>query len=264
MLNDHPTRMIVDTGAMMTVIRLDTAQRLHLTLDERGYGEGIGGRQTNYVFDARTFAIGRLHGQHLTLDASEMGQPSREGFEGGLFGADFLAAYDVDLDLPEHKAILYKPVKGCGHAAAFLSQPLYGLPMLSSYNPSDYRAHISVGIEGKRLRALVDTGAPHTVIFRQAAHRVGLSWNDLKGDPHFHVGGIGPRASEAIRHKLTSLTIGELTVRNLPVAIVDDNLGEDDMLLGLDFLSRVHAWFDFSSKTLVLQYPPKPSPPAPS
>jgi hypothetical protein len=48
----------------------------------------------------------------------------------------------------------------------------------------------------------------------------------------------------------------------MPVEIVDQRSDEDaDMLLGLDFLSRVHVWLSFSSRTLVMQYLPEPSPP---
>jgi hypothetical protein len=32
-----------------------------------------------------------------------------------------------------------------------------------------------------------------------------------------------------------------------------------DVLLGEDFISRVHLWISYSSHTLIMQYPPKPS-----
>ena len=60
---------------------------------------------------------------------------------------------------------------------------------------------------------------------------------------------------------LTPVTIGGLTVTHLPVAIIDQAAPDDtDMILGMDFMSRVHTWFSFSSKTLILQYPFLPSP----
>jgi hypothetical protein len=33
-----------------------------------------------------------------------------------------------------------------------------------------------------------------------------------------------------------------------------------DMLLGLSFLAKLHAWISYSSQTLVVQFPPAPSP----
>jgi hypothetical protein len=33
------------------------------------------------------------------------------------------------------------------------------------------------------------------------------------------------------------------------------------MLLGLNFLAKVHAWISYSSQTLVIQFPPAASPP---
>jgi clan AA aspartic protease (TIGR02281 family) len=125
-------------------------------------------------------------------------------------------------------------------------------------------AFVDVVIGGKKLTALVDTGSPHSVLFRDAARRVGLSLSDLRGDPRFYVSGTGPHRVAAVSHKLAPVQIGDITVQNLPVVIVDQHSDPGmDMILGMDFLSRVHVWFDFHSSTLVMQYPPRPSPPRP-
>jgi hypothetical protein len=60
---------------------------------------------------------------------------------------------------------------------------------------------------------------------------------------------------------MQAITIGDVTLNHLPVAIMDTRSDDDtDMLLGLDFLSRVHVWLSFSSHTVVMQYPARPSP----
>ncbi len=261
-LNGEPTTMILDTGAQETTVTRQAAARLHLTLQPHGFAEGVGGQQAGYQFVAKTFQIGSLHGSGLEMMASDMGLLSRNGEISGLLGDNFLAAYDLDLDLPDHKAILYARIEGCSKPSAVLSGTLYGLPLVQSYNPNDHRPRVHVQIDGKTLTALVDSGASHTLVFRDAARRLGLRLADLATDPHFRAGGIGPDQPDAVRHVLTPVTVGDLTVRNMPAAIVDQaSLGQDEMLLGLDFLSRVHAWFSFSSHTLIMQFPPQPSPP---
>jgi predicted aspartyl protease len=68
----------------------------------------------------------------------------------------------------------------------------------------------------------------------------------------------------AARHVLESVTIGDLIVKNMPVAVTDQRLGDVDMLLGLPFTRQVHVWISNSSHTLIMQYPPAPSPKLPA
>ncbi len=257
LLNGVPVSMWLDTGAQMTTLRKASAERLSLPLMAlNGTVEGVGGSSLAYGFTARSFQIGRLSGHNFKLFASDLGL-SRPGPEtDGLLGADFLGAYDLDLDLQDHKAILFKPVSGCSKPTAALGGDLYVVPMVTSGLNTDPRAHVRVTIAGKTLTALVDTGAPNSLLFRNAARRIGLAPSALAADPHFRAGGTGPATRNAVRHVLAPVQIGELTVFNLPVAIIDQaGFPDADMLLGLDFLSRVHTWFSFSSNTLVLQYP---------
>ncbi len=255
--------MIFDTGAESTTVTSAAADRLHLQLEPGGFATGIGGTRSGYVFVAKTFQIGRLHGRSLELHASQMDFPAGPSPVDGLLGDDFLAAYDVDLDLPEHKAILFRVLEGCSRPSAALTGELDAIPMVAASDVNDHRPFVRVQVAGKTLTALVDSGASSTVIFRNAASRLGLHPDALQNDPHFRAGGIGPNSVNAVRHVMTPITVGDLIVQNVPAAIVDQRSFDDaDMLLGLDFLKHVHAWFSFSSRTLVIQYPPLASPPA--
>ena len=262
LLNGKPAVLFIDTGAEETVLVAAAASRLSLPLEPAGTATGIGGSASRYVFVARRFQIGTLHGTRLTLAASDTAFGPESKID-GLLGVDFLAAYDLDLDLKEHKALLFAKIAGCSHPTAVLTGQLYGVPMIGSSNPNDHRPFVSVEVGGKRMVALIDSGSPGTVIFRNAARRLGLDIANLPGDRRFKVGGMGPGHPDAVRHVLTPMTVGDLTISNMPAAIVDQHsFDEADMLLGLDFLSRVHVWYSFSSHTLVMQYPPLASPSA--
>ncbi len=264
LLNGHSTSMIVDTGANITALAKSSADRLNLSLERlSGSSEGIGGSQINYGFETRSYQIGRLHGRRFRLLASEMGSVGQTGVD-GLFGSDFLSAYDVDVDLPERTVKLFRPVGGCtaDHPKAALSGELYAVPMIAVAD--DDRPLVNVQVGGRTLRALVDTGAPISVIFRDSARRIGLDTRQFPADRRFHVGGIGPAQPGAVLHVLAPVTMGEVTIYNFPVAVIDQRSPRNsDMLLGLDLLSRAHPWFSFSSHTLILQVPPLASPPSP-
>jgi predicted aspartyl protease len=264
-LNGVQTNMIIDTGAQGTMVTKAAADRLGLPIrfTERR-AVGIGGSRSIYSFYARSFRIGGLHGEHLPLDVSDADFSGFDPPADGLFGADFLAAYDIDVDLWDHQARLFKAISGCTSPAAALDQPLFMAALVPGGFPGDTSPYVHVQVGGTTLLAEVDSGASYTVIFRHAARRLGLNTEDLTADPHFKSAGVGPRTRDAVRHVMTPITIGEVTISNLPVAIVDQNMEDGtEMLLGTDFLSHVHVWLSFSSHTLVMQYPPKPSPKVP-
>jgi clan AA aspartic protease (TIGR02281 family) len=264
-LNGVETNMILDTGAQGTLVTKAAATRLHLPLMfTGGHVSGVGGSRSLYLFYAHSFRLGELHGENLQLTVSDATFDTYDRPVDGLFGADFLATYDIDLDLLEHKARLFKVISGCSRPNALLDQPLFEADLVHGGPMGDASPFVRVEIGGKTLLAVVDSGAPNTVVFRSAARRLGVDLDSLAHDPHFAATGVGPNARAAVRHVMAPITVGEVTVSNLPVAIVDERMpGGIDMLLGMDFLSRVHVWLSFSSHTMIMQYPPKASPPLP-
>jgi len=263
-LNGTDIKMLVDTGAELTVVRQAAADRLKLSatrLPDRLYG--IGGARYAAVFEAKTFEIGKLHGQNLDMVVSDFAVRPSSGID-GLLGMDFLSQYDIDLDLPDNKIRLFKAVRGCHSVSAALEEPLYPQPMYFQNNGAGPSATIQVAIGGRHVLARIDSGATTTALYRDAKSRAGVTTANLANNQHSYMVGTGPRKVESIEHTVEAITIGDITLNNLPVAIMDTRSDDDtDMLLGLDFLSRVHVWLSFSSHTVVMQYPPKPSPPDP-
>ena len=261
-LNDHPTTMMLDTGGAVTLITKRAADRMGLALQDTGaYLHGVGGAQTLYAFEADSFRIGQLHGAHLTLGVSDIGIGSRDSQIDGIFGADFLSDYDVDFDFPENKVGLFKVVAGCDQPDAHLDGPLYFAPFATPSHANDPRPQIRVVIGGIPLKAVVDSGAQRTAIYRNAADRLGLNLDNLAAGRHYHAIGIGPQARDEVRLIMAPIRIGDITISHLPVAVIDQRSDDDvDMLLGLDFLAHVHVWLSFHSHTMIMQYPPRPSP----
>jgi predicted aspartyl protease len=265
LLDGQPTSMMLDTGSQFTVVSKGTADRMNLDIFAlRGEMSGIGGSRGAYAFSAETFQLGRLQGKSLPLMVSELAlSPGGQPVD-GLLGSDFLASYDVDLDFPAARARLFKPNGHCPVPPVVLDEPLYQAKLVRSEHPLDERPFVWVQTLGKPLLAAVDSGAAHTLIFRNAARRLGLRFEDLAAEPHFRARGVGPETPILVRHVMTPITIGEVTIANLPVAILDEPSPDStDMLLGMDFLTEVHVWLSFSSRTMFMQYPPKPSPALP-
>jgi predicted aspartyl protease len=268
-LNGTEMNMLVDTGAQLTIIRAAAAKRLKLEGTRLPIIlTGIGGERYVDGFRAKTFEIGKLHGQNLTMMVADVADLASDQTDGnsidGILGMDFLAQYDIDLDLPENKIRLFKPIRGCHSARAALEEPLYTQPMYWQGVALVASAVVPVGIGGRHLLALIDSGATSTAIYRNVKYRAGLTTADLARDPRSYTRGVGPRKVATVEHRVAALTIGDITIQHLPITVMDERSDDQaDMLLGRDFLSRVHVWLSFSSRTVVMQLPPRPSPPDP-
>jgi predicted aspartyl protease len=261
MLNDQPAQMVFDTGFSTSVISLKTADRIGLPhmhdQDVEGWiGQvsGIGGSKAAMVVTARKVDVGGLIGKNYNFVSADIGSHFAEG----LLSVDLISRYDIDLDFPENQIVLYRPNGDCSAPSAFLASPLYSAPLLPV--GSDQRPRLTVSVGGKELTAMIDTGAPHSAIFRRAAERLGLHMESLADDPHSVAGGVGPHTVKAVRHAFEPVSIGDLEFDNMKVDILDEH-GDTgaDMLLGGDFQRAVHLWISYSSQTLIMQYPPRPS-----
>jgi len=260
-INGQPADMILDTGAFGTVLTHEAVTRLHLPTPEWTNAEarGIGGTRSLSVLQTAQFKLGRLHGRDLHFGVFDSPKVLGTAPVDGVLGMDLMSQFDIDLDLPEHKVILYRAQGGCGHPAVALDQPLFVLPMVQDEH--ERSVVVEVSIAGKRLRALLDSGSDSNVFFRGAARRLGLDDSALANDTRGMMRGVGPRAVEVRRHVSEPVEVGDLTIRNMPVDISrESRTGDFDMILGLDFFLRVHVWMSFSSHTVIMQFPPKASP----
>ncbi len=264
-LDGQPASLMLDTGSEFTVVSKATADRMNLDIVAMpGHMSGVGGMRGAYVMSADIFQIGRLQGKNLPLMVSDLTLSPGGTPIDGLLGSDFLSSYDVDLDFSENKARLFKVSGNCRGTPTVLDDPLFQAKLVRSEHSLDSRPFVWVRIGGKSLLASVDSGAAHSLIFRNAANRLGLHIEDLAQEPHFYARGLGPTTPILVRHVMTPITIGEVTISNLPVALLDERSPDStDMLLGMDFLSVVHVWLSASSHVMIMQYPPKPSPPLP-
>ena len=259
-INGKTSNFMFDTGDEFTMLTTDAVRRLGLTSEDLfGYAEGIGGaRQVGRTMTHRV-QLGSLKGGDFPLLVADMKMEPTSPPADGILGMDFLALYDIDLDWATRRISLFRKLQGCTKPGAALAQPLYAVPMLpSEFNHPAIR--FPVTLDGQVFTAELDTGTYHTALFRRAARRLGLTKTALAADPHAHIQGVGPRAVEEASHVFGSVGIGDLTLKNTKIAVVDQPLGDVDVLVGLAFMTKVHVWISNSSHALILQYPPLPSP----
>ncbi len=275
-VNGHPANLALDTGAFSTTFWLSSAEQLGISM--RGTDtetSGVGGVRQIYRGTAKRFRIGSLDADNMEVAAAVSEVGARGWGADGVLGMNMMAAYDVDLDTPGQHVIIFEADGDCRKPNVALSPPLYSVALENVQN--NRQAVVELTIEGQRFRALLDTGAPGTVMYRHAANRLGMDLSGLRAPGHHVVRGIGPFGVAAMTHVFEHVSIGSLTVNNMQVEIVDqverkrvhtgslltdptdEEGGGQDMLLGADFLQKVHVWLSHSSHRLIMQYPPRES-----
>ena len=265
-INGQPATLMLDTGSFSNILATAATRRLRLHADMDGANhfrgvprdpyviEGLGGMGLGDEVVADSFQVGAMHGKHFHFVTADLGSEKLDGF----LSTDFLAGYDIDLDVPGSEVRLYRWGGACERPRAYLQEPLYTTPLVA--DEDDKRPQVSVLIDGHSFRALIDTGADVSMIYRGAAGSLGVAFDQTDPARRFTLHGFGPHNVSAVQHAF-SVTIGDLTFRNMRIAVVDKSSAAGiDMLLGADFQRKVHLWISNSSRTLVMQYPPQASP----
>jgi len=278
-INEHPANLVLDTGFFATSLNLEAGDRLGVRLNRIGReAYGIGGVRDVYSGTARHMRVGQMNADGMVLGGGAYWTARQQPGWDGVFGMNMMSAYDIDLDFAGGYAILFEADGDCHHPTVGLAPPLYKVPLEAI--AKDRQADILITIDGQRVKALLDTGAFQSFIYRKAAARLGVDVSVMDAPGHEMASGIGPFAVKYFRHIFHSVKIGPLEVHDmeigilnqkdnginriktgslLPSALDPDAPNTEDMVLGLDFFQRFHAWISHSSQNLILQYPPAPS-----
>lgn len=257
-VNGQPVNLIVDTGAVGTFVTPQAASRVGLPITST-FDTGVNGVGGRRHFDhglARHLDIGSLHVPNTPIEVADIGLPPAQPPIDGLLGIDLLNRFDLDIDLARRRLVFYEPGRACPGSSNALEPPLYSADLLPK-QANDGRLHVTVTINGLDFRAVLDTGAAVTTLFKNAADRLALTSKPVSIGT---LSGVGERRVPFSRQAIKSIGIGTLEVDNLPIAIADQpSAGTDDMLLGRDLLQRIHFWVSQSSRTLIMQAPPRAS-----
>ncbi len=254
MINDHPARMVLDTGAQRSMVTRDAVRRLDLTLDEwvATTMRGVGGVERNRNALPRSITLGGVALERRTRTRDTSLTVATLPFAGidGLLGRDFLSLFDLDLDMRAGLVTLFA-TQGCSGAFLPWTRPYVALPVS---NPADTALVVDVRLDGTNLRALLDTGAGVTVLAAPGMARMGLTVEALATTPQAHAAGLGPRTVTGWSRRFTTLLVGpdvtpDPTLWVAPVRLVPIV----DMLLGADWLAQRRVWISFATRQVLIE-----------
>jgi predicted aspartyl protease len=256
-IDGHPVTMVVDTGGEISELTPDALARdkgartyASSVMSIQGVGEAVSFADTRIPH----FAIGRLVGRVDVMPAlSDFGHRVDGLLSAGALGG----RYDLDVDIAGGRLGYYTEEGRCQGVHVALSPPLYGVPLVESGR--DVVPVVSVVIGGRRLRAMLDTGAEMSLISAEAAGRVGAALGPeiKRGQKIMGIDGV---LQTLPVHLIDRIDFGPIGMLRVPAVVAGPMAGDFEVILGLDFFRRVHLWISRSQGMVVMQYPPAATP----
>jgi len=253
-INGTPATMLIDTGSGQTHMTMNAATRLDLSLHMTGqWLNGIGGLSRLYSARLKDFSIGPTHASRrpeLTVIGSTTFTPAFDA----IIGAPFLLQTDLELDLRAKQMKFYRPLECRKTELLLWKENTVVLPFESSRDNSP-NPHFTVLVNGKEMDALIDSGAHRSFMMLNAAKRAGIDVNGPRAVRERDAGGVGSDRAPHWIAPVKTLQIGEETISNVELGIIDSQGARTaDLYLGQDFLRTHRVLFAMSQEKLYIAY----------
>lgn len=234
-LNGVEVPMLVDSGAFFSVISPATATQLNLPLRPLPPGMRLSGH-TGRIEAKRTVVekVGLVGAELSNIPFIVGGNQLNAGIQ-GILGRNILSFADTEYDLAHGVVRLVFPKGDC--ADVNLAYWAGNAPVISTALHTRLRGetHIYADAElnGRRVRALMDTGAPVTTLTRRGARLAGIS--ESVWTPVGRVGGAGEGRVNSWSAVVERFEFGGQKVGNSRLRIDDVESDDYDMIIGLDY-----------------------------
>jgi len=278
-VDDIPVNFLIDTGAEYSEIGQALAARLQLPVKNiAGTSYGVGGAADIMMTTVPTLQMGRMtaHGQPFFVDQN-FGDV-QDGRLAGIFGADFLSNYGIEIDLPDQKVNLYAQ-DHCPDRVVYWDSEYFKMPFDRGDRPVP-KIKIAVALDGHPLHGILDTGASNTTLRLGTARSVFGYDETQAGDKTYPMSGAAARTVlTAYRHQFASLEFGAITLRNPTISIAPIDaaktsapevgthintrkLEQPEIYVGMDVISKLRMFIDYRASALyfTLAKPPAAAP----
>ena len=275
-INGRKIGILVDTGADISLVHRSAATRLGLTrYRARGRFFGIGGETYAESVHIEEFRLGE--GVRKNWEVLVAGEGSFSDDVAVLLGDDYFQQVDLEFDLTHNAVRLYE-TKDCeGMSLAYwATEPAGEVPI-----EAGSRIRLTVEINGKPVRAQLDSGTGYSILSKPDAARLGVTPESPGVVAGGCVRGLGEKPADSWFGQFESFAIGNERIRNPRIRFADlwqqvtytetgsrlprRLAGHPDLLLGSDFLrahrvlvarSQRKMYFTYAGGTV---FPSKPS-----
>jgi hypothetical protein len=254
-INGTQKEFLLDTGGALTQVSAAAAEELKLPLMESNIKMlDLYGNASTKAAKVDSFVLGRLGDRNTSLPLTTFQGGGRIS---GILAADYMGKYDIELDFAGSKMNYFSPDHCPGKVVYWPAGAIAVVPIL--FGDMQHLV-LDVSLDGHHLRAMIDTGAPGTTLYKAEAKRVF---------------GITDENSERFEHIFQKLTFEGLEVGNPHITIIPDKTGSKDpnndfvtgsrvhrvddgdptdpvMLIGMNILTKLRLYIAFSERKIYI------------
>ena len=260
----RPVKLLVDSGAFFSGLNRQFAEEnklkspaymptgSHLHADVDLTTSGAAGVEHQTVIVTATMELGGSNYHQIDF----VTHPLVLGGAAGLLGQNFLHGADADYDFKAGRIRFLRPTDCAQTDLAYWvkSGESYSvLPLETNDSRVNQHTRVTVEINGVKMRAYFDTGAPNSFITARAASRAGVKTTD----PEVKAAGVGHGTDGDLKMWIgpfASIKIGDEEVKNTQLAIGDSKAEAFDVLIGADFFMAHHVLVANSQGKIYFSY----------
>ena len=270
LINGHKARFVIDSGDFYNMLWPAAAKRYGVPLNggSQAYDtmvEGAGGGvEVEQQAIVRTFTLLNvpLHDVYFTVAYS--GGTAKVA---GLLGENVLRLADDEFDFPHH-VMRFVKATGCkGDEVAYWAagRPISSVRLLTRQQRSGEWSRFVrrfgkltgyVRVNGQRVRAVFDAGAPVSILSLSAARRAGITPTSPGVVPNGWVEGIGGTRVKTWIAPVNRVQIGSEKIEHTRILIgrIAADGSDHGMLIGSDFFRAHRVYVSHSQGRLYFTY----------
>ncbi|HSV04399.1 MAG TPA: aspartyl protease family protein [Phenylobacterium sp.] len=254
-VDGQDTTFTVDSGAAVSFINTETAQRMKLEMYPAPigyYAKGAGGTDMRLNIVRVSLGIDGIKIPNVVF----LALPSVDPGSGGVIGQNVLAAMDTEYDLGNGVIRLMHPSADCEQAnlAYWSGGRAVGVVELNAIGPQSPHLRAEAKLNGQTLHVIFDTGAPVSYVKLAAAEKAGFRPEAAGVQASGPTTGIGGRVMESWVAPFDSLDIGGEQIQHTRLRVANLSLDGSDMLLGADFFLSHRIYYSKQQRRLYFTY----------
>jgi predicted aspartyl protease len=247
-IGGQSVNMLIDTGGIFSMLTEDSVQRLGLKKLPAFDASVVmfGGKRITQYTEAHDVSLGGLKAASMPMQVLPTG--ALVGETGGIIAPNILRSYDDDFDFANAKFRLFSPDHCPGKVVYWTAGGYAEIPFTL-----DREGHIDlpVQIDGKSIRATLDTGAWRSAMSLQTArHMFHIDENDPK-----LTAAPGVSSWHGLHYPFEKLTLDDVAVEHPDLVLISDDASHfygdsPKLLLGMGILRQLHLYIAYREKKL--------------
>ena len=252
-INGQKVGILLDTGAMRTMLFRPVAERLGLMMQpiRNAYASGVGGISFIESAHVGEFKIGESTRRNWYMMVAGEHDPG-DGI-GVVLGEDFFQNVDVEFDLANRAVRLFQPGICKGVSLAYWAADGAQEVEFESIDADRPRILVPVKVNGFPIAALFDTGATVSSLNKTVAGRLGVRPDTPGVVAAGKFVGIGSESTDVWIGPFESFEIGGEAIRTTSIPFGDTPNGTQ-MVLGMDFLLAHRLLVSHSQRKIYFTY----------